>query len=185
MTLIAFNQNIPNPPNNPSSDVPLMQSNTNSEFSIWAVDHFTFNNNNSGWHQQNTYPVFSTPSSPSSIGPEASVAYPSPGIADASHAQYYFQNALATFPLSAIKAFGVFVPSEIPPVLTNGFNIASTGFSAGTYTFTLNTNVVSGNNVAVLITNSRLNINANWTFSNPILSITNPAGNCSFLVLQI
>ena len=56
MPLISYNNNIPNPPNNPSADVSLMQQNTNSIDQIIAVDHFSFNvgTNNSGTHKQVT-----------------------------------------------------------------------------------------------------------------------------------
>ena len=43
MPTFNYNLNIPNPPNNPSTDVPLMQINTNSINSIIAVNHYTFN----------------------------------------------------------------------------------------------------------------------------------------------
>ncbi len=45
--------NIPDGPNNPSNDQPLMKTNTNSTDSIIGVDHFTFETNNrDGLHQQ-------------------------------------------------------------------------------------------------------------------------------------
>lgn len=52
MTFLDYNTNIPNPPNRPSSDVPLMQTNTNSISSIISQDHFGFKNNFGGFHQQ-------------------------------------------------------------------------------------------------------------------------------------
>jgi hypothetical protein len=57
MTLIGYDQNIPNPPNNPSNDVGIMQTNALALFNILKVDHFGFNVNNSGWHQQATFPL--------------------------------------------------------------------------------------------------------------------------------
>lgn len=52
MTNFAYNQNIPNPPNNPSTDAPNMQTNTNSVFGLIAVDHIGFTQPNGGAHNQ-------------------------------------------------------------------------------------------------------------------------------------
>jgi hypothetical protein len=49
-----YNLGIPNPPNNPSNDVPLMQINTNSISSLISVDHVGFKTNGSGIHRQVT-----------------------------------------------------------------------------------------------------------------------------------
>jgi hypothetical protein len=56
MSFFAYTQNIPNPPNNPSTDVPNMQTNTNSVFSWPLVDHYGYEdtNNYGGWHKQIT-----------------------------------------------------------------------------------------------------------------------------------
>lgn len=52
MPNFAFTRDTPFATHNPSSDQPVMQTNTNSEDSIWAVDHFGFNDNNGGLHKQ-------------------------------------------------------------------------------------------------------------------------------------
>ena len=54
----TYTTGIPNGPNNPSNDQPIMQTNTNSINSIFKIDHFGFNNAaaQGGWHQQSTYP---------------------------------------------------------------------------------------------------------------------------------
>ena len=57
MTFYTYNQNVPNPPNNPSTDVVPMQTNTNSAYNIWNKDHFGFNNNLGGWHNIIHIPV--------------------------------------------------------------------------------------------------------------------------------
>lgn len=59
MPSITYNLNIPNPPNSPQSDVPLMQANTNAISSIINVDHYTFGTtspftNIDGLHKQVT-----------------------------------------------------------------------------------------------------------------------------------
>ena len=46
----SYNQNIPDGPNNPSADQPLMKINTNSIFNIIAVDHIGFNSTPGGYH---------------------------------------------------------------------------------------------------------------------------------------
>jgi len=50
MTNWNYNLNIPNPPNQPSQDVPLMQTNTNNINNLISVDHVGFNANNGGYH---------------------------------------------------------------------------------------------------------------------------------------
>lgn len=52
MTNYPFNQNFPNPPDNPSDDVGGMQVNSQSTFGIIAEDHFGFGVNNGGLHQK-------------------------------------------------------------------------------------------------------------------------------------
>lgn len=47
---INYTNNIPNPPNAPSSDVPLLQANTNALSSIVAIDHQGFGATISGYH---------------------------------------------------------------------------------------------------------------------------------------
>ena len=58
MPSFSYNQNIPDAPNNPSQDQPLMKQNTNSISNIIGVDHFSFQSatNQDGYHQQSTYP---------------------------------------------------------------------------------------------------------------------------------
>lgn len=52
MTFQTYNLGVPNPPNRPSSDVPLMQTNTNSISALLLQDHFGFNNSAGGNHKQ-------------------------------------------------------------------------------------------------------------------------------------
>lgn len=47
---MSYTQDIPNAPNNPSQDQPLMKANTNAIFSYVAVDHVPFNQSVSGYH---------------------------------------------------------------------------------------------------------------------------------------
>lgn len=58
MPSINYFRDIPNGPNDPSDDQPLMQINTNSIDDIIAVDHYSFGSsgNLDGWHIQSHYP---------------------------------------------------------------------------------------------------------------------------------
>lgn len=47
---MTYTQNIPDGPNNPSQDQPLMKANTNAIFSLIGTDHINFNLPNSGYH---------------------------------------------------------------------------------------------------------------------------------------
>ena len=52
MSSFLYTRDRPNPPNNPSSDVPDMKVNTNSIDDIISVDHVSFNESNGGFHNQ-------------------------------------------------------------------------------------------------------------------------------------
>lgn len=47
---MTYTQNIPDAPNNPSQDQPLMKANTNAIFTYVATDHIPFNVPNAGNH---------------------------------------------------------------------------------------------------------------------------------------
>jgi hypothetical protein len=66
----TYTQNVPNPPNLPSADVGNMQTNTNSIFSIWNVDHETFGSAGSidGRHKQVSLINEAAPGVPANIG---------------------------------------------------------------------------------------------------------------------
>lgn len=58
MPSINYFRDIPNGPNDPSDDQPLMQINTNAVDDIFAVDHYSFGttSNVDGFHLRSTYP---------------------------------------------------------------------------------------------------------------------------------
>lgn len=68
MPSLTYTTNIPNPTNSPSTDVPNMQTNTNSINTIWQADHFTFADSNPGTHKQVTLTVEAAPSLPAGTG---------------------------------------------------------------------------------------------------------------------
>lgn len=52
MTNFSYNRDIPDGPNNPSNDQPLMKTNTNSTDNLINEDHFSFGVNDGGLHKQ-------------------------------------------------------------------------------------------------------------------------------------
>jgi len=60
---ITYNNNIPNAPNNPSNDQPLMFVNTNSISTFLAVDHVGFgvSGATNGYHNMSSYAVQGSP----------------------------------------------------------------------------------------------------------------------------
>lgn len=48
--MVAYNRDIPDAPNNPSTDQPLMKINTNAIDTLIAVDHISFNATDGGYH---------------------------------------------------------------------------------------------------------------------------------------
>lgn len=76
MTFQTYNLNIPNPPNNPSIDVPNMQTNTNSIANLWLQDHFGFNDSLGGDHKQISMPVIAGGSIPSGRTVSEATLYP-------------------------------------------------------------------------------------------------------------
>lgn len=61
---ISYNNNIPAANNNPSSDQPLMQQNTNAVDTILQTDHVSFNTAGGGRHNQVTFNSNNPPGSP-------------------------------------------------------------------------------------------------------------------------
>jgi len=193
MSNFEFNVSVPATDNNPSVDQPQMLINTTSENSIWAVDHISYNSNNGGTHLQTSFSNFQTnpvlPSDPGANNP--SIGYPAAGGADVTNAQYYFNNPLAQFLLSSVKAFGVFTTAASVTTLGNSFNVLSISGGSGmggTYLITLKSGVVIGQNV-VVFANDAAGVNGvNWSFTNPVLTlfgVSLAAGHkISFVILQ-
>jgi len=64
MTNFPYNMGIPNPPDNPSQDVPKMKVNTDSTANLINVDHVGFGLNNGGTHRQVTLTNEAAPAIP-------------------------------------------------------------------------------------------------------------------------
>jgi len=148
----TYNDNVPATNNNPSFDQPKMLENTISIEQIWEVDHLTFSSNPAGTHKQLTFHQFASPAVPGAGQP--SVVYPgtSANQVDMAHAQLYFQHELATFLLSAIRAFGSFSFTDGATTFVNSYNCASLTVTTSPRlaTVTLNTNCTSGTSFVVV-----------------------------------
>jgi hypothetical protein len=153
MTTFAYYANIPNAPDNPSFDQPLMQTNSGSINSIIGIDHLTFGqaqgggpNVSDGQHKQVTFankfvPGF-MPTDPLSI------CYTNSGTAS-TVSQMFYSNNNGIFQVSPIKAWGYAGTAGI--ISSQSVNVATvTRVSAGIYTVTLTTNAVTGDNFAVI-----------------------------------
>lgn len=148
--MVAYNRDIPDTPNNPSVDQPKMKTNTNSIDDIIAVDHISFNATNGGTHKQNSYTGFSTGTVIGGV--PGSVAYPAAGVADATHAQYYFKNAVNTYPLNYVKAWALVDGVAGGIVSLQSFNVVSaTRTGIGDYTIVLTPNCTSSVNYGVIV----------------------------------
>lgn len=191
--MVTYNLNIPNPPDNPSLDVPLMKTNTNAVDTILAVDHVSFNTANGGTHKQVTFISENAPGLP--VDP-SSTLYTGAGTAS-TNADLFFRNASGIFRPNMIKAAGVFTTSgnlaavNLPIALDMGLNVSSityTAGSSGTYTINLTAGAVNGLTVIVLL-NGGIGANPGWTFAANTLTIVNgglTAGRkISFAILQV
>ena len=188
MTTFPFYPNIPDGPNNPSFDQPNMKINNQSDYSIWNVDHLTYDQIGSGGvgtsAGQHKFVTFNNVATPAAVIDPLSIAYTQIGSA-ISTAELFFKNANATFLISAIKAFGVFAAAG--GVLQNSYNVVSvTGNNP--WTITLDANVVTGNNIiAFFQASANASLPLKWTFANPVITLSSNigvTGNISFVVLQ-
>jgi hypothetical protein len=140
-----INTNIPDAPNDPADDQPIMKQNYANIAGFLAVDHVAAGTNpGAGFHAKVTINDVAAPAAP--IDP-VSVMYTAAGTAS-TVADLRFRNANAIFPISALKACCVFVPDTAGVgtfyVPLNQFNIATIQKTIGlTYTVTFTTNAVN------------------------------------------
>lgn len=140
-----------------------LQTNNDNNALIWDIDHYGFNNNNGGTHQFVRMP--NNVALPGMTG-LASGIDTTPGSANAAASQAIFKNSDASFPISAIRAFGLFQSGA----LLNSYNIASiTGTNP--YVLTLNANATTTNN-AIVIINLSPTQTVSYTFVSNVLTIT-------------
>lgn len=152
--IFPIDTNIPDGPNDPADDQPIMKQNNANTVGWMSVDHITPGSFGNGWHQKVTFknipipiPGSGVPNPLNIITDPASVEYTNVGIADPSKVQLYWRNQTFISPLSATKAFCSFssLTGIIPPggVVTtiNSFNVDSiiaTSPSGGLITYTIN-----------------------------------------------
>lgn len=193
MSFQNYYVNIPAAANNPSNDQPLMETNTNSASQLWLQDHYGFKDNLGGQHKQVTFSKGSVGDNvPGAQSGANSVAYTNAGLADATLPQSLFMNRNGSFPMSAIRAFGVFplVASGLTTPAANYYNInPSVAVSGNTYTVTLTANATSSDNVALFVCvnpNTLTYTRLNSSFASNVLTVTYAFtnGNVSFAILQ-
>lgn len=99
---LPYTGNIPDPPHNPSTDVPDMQTNTNSIQTWTTLDHYGFTDNKGGWHQFVHLFNTSAPSLSSGSATADGVLYSSSG-------NPFWANAAipAGFPLAFVTASSI------------------------------------------------------------------------------
>lgn len=194
---------IPNVNNDPALDAPIMMSNTANLISYVTVDHVAPGATQNGFHKQVSYNAATVPGTvtdPLSVGytNNAQTMAEATGSASAVVQQFY-RNFNSIFPVSAIRAFGIFVTTSANGAVipTNAFNVVSitgSGFPNVTpkYRIIFGTGVLVGNNAVVLvIANSSSGGGYNtYSLTNPNLDLlmTNTAAagvTINFLVIQI
>lgn len=167
MSIITYYPNIPNGPDNPSYDQPLMQINSQAINSILAVDHITFNVANpsgttalpgqgSGQHAKVTFnsknpPGGGNPTDPVSILYTNNIASSgSYNTASASTiSEIFYINNSNIFPVSMVKAFGCFNGGGAS---LNTWNlVVSSTPSIGEYVFSMPTGTVTGTAYCIFI----------------------------------
>lgn len=187
MGSLPYTLDIPLRTNSPSVDQPNMKVNTNSINSILDVDLYNFGSNFAGQHKQMTLPDQNVP------GPQTdpqAVYYTNTGTASPV-SDAFFVNQNATFLLSCVRAFGVFVGGSGVLTLLNGYNVVSiSGSTAQIYTITLTTNCVTGNNACILTKcfAAPTELDTFPSLASPVLTVftSKPSSGytISFLILQ-
>ncbi len=179
---INYNLNIPDGPNDPSADQPLMKENTNSIDTWTNVDHIKFAagaGNTAGTHKQVT---FNNKNAAGAVTDPTSILYTGDGTASAK-AEVFFRNEEATLLISGIKAFGRVIPNT--GVLSNALNCTVSSFGA-TVVIALTAGVTTGNNVCIF-TSQAAALGPTYTFSSPNLTLTpvDATQPISFIIIQI
>ena len=198
MTNFTAVQDIPDAPNNPSSDQPNMKTNTNSMISIWDVDHIGFNVSNGGTHEQVSF----YQNVAGALGTAVGLIFPNTRPASWSNStgsgnaslQFLSQDASTLpLPLSCIKAGGNFTGTSSSGAISFNTQFNCTAISSngsGTYTITIATGVTTGSNIICFVNkNTSSNGTLNWTYVNPTLTVNGGAfatsGLISFIIFQV
>lgn len=113
---------LPNPPNLPAQDVEDMQINCNSVESWAQQDHFGFNDDNGGWHQNVRLQNHAAPGNPAFSGDPGGVLYSNNPVASANNPGWpFWQNNLGTFQITGSAS------ANIPSAIANGWSFLPGG----------------------------------------------------------
>lgn len=123
MANFTYNNDIPDTPNNPSNDQPLMKINTNSIDDLIEVDHVSFNTNNGGFHKQSQY---LNGNLPAGLGSGAGTVY-SKAVSGTS--QIFFTPDASGNEYQQTRAIGSSFP--LFGLQTNNYNGVGTAFNGG------------------------------------------------------
>jgi hypothetical protein len=163
--MVNYNLNIPDGPNNPSDDQPLMKENTNSIQTLISVDHVGFNSSGNppngvgGHHLQVSFDgknVPGTQTDPQSVLYTNNIAAPgtynTASASTISELFYLNQNGTGSaiaLPISMIKAFGSFSNTGAS---LNAWNLVLNSHTANTgiYVFNMPTGIVTGSNYLII-----------------------------------
>lgn len=144
---------IPNEPNDPIDDVPLMRGNFNNINSYLKVDHIEAGAPGNGYHSKVTYYDVAAPGVP--VG-NTSVGYTVLGSAAPAVPEGRFRNSLGVFPTSAIRACVLFMGdnSAVGTVITqlNSFNVDEVKkVGSGVYKVTMTSGATTGTDFMVFM----------------------------------
>lgn len=169
---------------NPTNSQPTMLVNAASIASIIAQDHVGFSTDDGGYHKQISFNGNNIPGgAPSTV---ESFVYTDAGTANAA-ANLFIKNEVGTFPLSLLKASGVFTTTGAGVVLDMSYNCDSIAYAAvGQYTITLTTNSTTDNTAIILVSSSGT-VNPSYSFTQDelVISLNVASKQVSFAVLQV
>lgn len=194
MSLISYNLDIPNAPNNPSNDQPDMKTNTNAINQIIGIDHVTFNTQNSGTHLQVTYSSKNVP--PTDPTDPTSITYTDSGTATTT-SELFYQNQNTKMHLSCVKAWGYSTPAAI--INNQSYNVDTVAIDGVRIKVTLISGTLATADYAIMATSYGIGIsngsialyqiidqdNFYLTFIKLNGGSTTIPTNFSFIVLQI
>ena len=144
----------------PSAQRASMETNNDNNATIWTVDHYGFNDNDGGLHEQVTLPNNNAGATQTGA---SSVVFSSVGVADPTSSQLDFKNSLGgasavNYILSSIKAWALCSGPAGGIISSQSFNVTSvTRSSAGIYVVVMPSNVVATADYAVFIGTTNCN----------------------------
>jgi hypothetical protein len=162
---------IPNAPDNPSYDQPLMQINSQSINSLIGIDHVTFNSIGAGGPGasggQHLQVTFNGKNVPGSVTDPLSILYTNSGVASP-FADMRFTNQNGVFPVNLVRAYAFCNTAGV--AASQMINVVSVIHSAtGEYDVTLTTNAVANQNFGILVSAAPLapnvSIASKYTYS--------------------